>query len=169
MCNTNAFEELYKQYYPVVFQQLSWRVKNKWVAEELTQEVFLQLYFADWSNIQNIKAWLIKASIFSSYHYFRSEKRHLARIEKASEHCAEEDACSVEEVIAQKETSEEVHLILDQMTEKEKTALIMKSNGFKYKEIADTLNTNTASVGMLLLRAKKKFEKLFKQSGGGLL
>lgn len=164
-----TFEDLYKKHYYLVLKQISWRVKDKFVAEELTQEVFMQLYFEQWNEIKHIKAWLIKTSIFVSYNFFRSEKRHLARIDKAAQHYTEEDACSVEDIIMQKETNREVQSILNQMTEKEKTVLLMQSNGFKYKEIAEALDTNTASIGMLLRRSKKKFEKLYHEVSGGLL
>ncbi len=38
------FEDLFKQYYVYVVKQILWIVKNQPIAEELAQEVFLQLY-----------------------------------------------------------------------------------------------------------------------------
>ncbi|MGG5787752.1 RNA polymerase subunit sigma, partial [Bacillus pretiosus] len=48
------FEDLFKQYYAYALKQIIWIVKNQSIAEELAQEVFLQLYRSDWKVIENV-------------------------------------------------------------------------------------------------------------------
>jgi RNA polymerase sigma factor (sigma-70 family) len=46
--------------------------------------------------------------------------------------------------------------VLDRLTEKERTALLMREEGFTHREIAETLGTTTGSVGTLLARGLRK-------------
>ncbi|PFF27148.1 RNA polymerase subunit sigma, partial [Bacillus cereus] len=73
-----TFEDLFKQNYVYVVKQIVWIVKNQTIAEELAQEVFLQLYRNNWKEIENLSGWLLKSSTFVAYKYLRSEKRHQA-------------------------------------------------------------------------------------------
>ena len=81
-----TFEALFKQHYAYVVKQIIWIIKEQTVAEELAQEVFLQLYHSDWKSIENLRAWLIKSSTYVAYNYIRSEKRHQARIDKETQY-----------------------------------------------------------------------------------
>jgi RNA polymerase sigma factor (sigma-70 family) len=49
-----------------------------------------------------------------------------------------------------------VRSALDQLTPKERTALLMREEGFRHREIAEALGTTTGSVGTLLSRAIRK-------------
>ncbi len=57
---------------------------------------------------------------------------------------------------------------LDQLREKERTALLMREEGFKQREIADALGTTTASVGTLVARALDKLARTLESPHGGL-
>lgn len=70
-----TFEDLFKQYYAYAVKQIIWIVKDQSIAEELAQEVFLQLYRSDWNGIENIPGWLIKSSTYVAYNHFRAEKK----------------------------------------------------------------------------------------------
>jgi RNA polymerase sigma factor (sigma-70 family) len=45
------------------------------------------------------------------------------------------------------------------LTEKERSAVLMREEGFSHKEIADTVGTTTSSVGTLIARALLKFSE----------
>ncbi|MEB8957689.1 sigma factor-like helix-turn-helix DNA-binding protein, partial [Bacillus cereus] len=53
--------------------------------------------------------------------------------------------------------------ILNKMNERERTLLLMKFSGFQYKEVAEILQIEISSIGTLLVRAKMKFRKIYKQ------
>jgi DNA-directed RNA polymerase specialized sigma24 family protein len=46
---------------------------------------------------------------------------------------------------------------LDALSDKERTAVLMREEGFSHKEIADAVGTTTGSVGTLIARALLKF------------
>jgi len=158
-----TFEELFKQYYVYAVKQIIWIVKNQSIAEELAQEVFLQLYRSDWKAIENIPGWLIKSSTYVAYNHLRSEKRHQAKIDKEIQYHEVQNVSSLDDDWIRKEEITKVQTILNKMNDRERTLLLMKFSGFQYKEIAEILQIEISSIGTLLVRAKMKFRKIYKQ------
>ncbi|CUB51153.1 putative ECF RNA polymerase sigma factor SigI [Bacillus subtilis] len=158
-----TFEELFKQYYTYAVKQIIWIVKNQSIAEELAQEIFLQLYRSDWKTIENIPGWLIKSSTYVAYNHLRSEKRHQAKIDKEIQYYDVQNVSSLDDDWIKKEEITKVQTILNKMNDRERTLLLMKFSGFQYKEITEILQIEISSIGTLLVRAKMKFRKIYKQ------
>lgn len=161
----NQFEELFKSYYPFVVRQVMRIIPKQSTAEDIAQEVFLQLYHTDRSMIQSLPAWLTKVSYNTSYNYLRSEKRHDARIEKERHH-VEHFNDSTESIILQREEVTSVRNTLLKMKELDRNLILMKYEGFSYEEIAEIHQLKKESVGTLLSRAKQKFKTLFQHERG---
>lgn len=158
------FEELFKEYYVYVVKQVMQIVKNQTIAEDLSQEVFMQLYKINWKDIENITGWLNKSAIYVSYNYLRSEKRHKARVEKAGAFMEEQDIQALEETFIRKEEIENVRNVMDKLKEQDKKLLLLRYSGLKYKEIAEILQIESANIGTMLVRAQKKFRDLYKEN-----
>lgn len=158
------FEELFKEYYVYVVKQVMQIVKNQTIAEDLSQEVFMQLYKINWKEIENITGWLNKSAIYVSYNYLRSEKRHKARVEKAGAFIEEQDIQALEETFIRKEEIENVRNVMDKLKEQDKKLLLLRYSGLKYKEIAEILQIESANIGTMLVRAQKKFRDLYKEN-----
>jgi RNA polymerase sigma factor (sigma-70 family) len=158
-----TFERLFKQNYVYVVKQILWIIKDQTTAEELAQEVFLQLYRAEWKEIENLRGWLIKSSTYVAYNYIRSEKRHQAKVDKEIQYQEVQIESSLDDEWIRKEEITKVQTVLRQMKEQDRTILLMKFSGFRYKEIAQVLQIEDSSIGTLLARAKLKFRKNFEQ------
>ncbi|MFK4290748.1 RNA polymerase sigma factor SigX [Bacillus sp. RC250] len=158
-----TFEDLFKQNYVYVVKQIVWIVKNQTIAEELAQEVFLQLYRNDWKRIEHLPGWLIKSSTYVAYKYLRSEKRHQARVDKTIQYHEVQHISSLDDGWIRQEEITKVQMVLSNMDERDRTILLMKFSGFQYKEIAEVLQIDISSIGTLLVRAKQKFRKIYKQ------
>ena len=139
-------------------------VRNQDIAEEIAQDVFIRLYNYGIENIKYIKPWLYKTSIYLSYNYLRTEKRHIRNKEKLFNYKEDYTNEAPEEIYIRKETEKEIKFILDKMSEEDKNILELKYKGFKYKEIANIMNINVNSVGKVLSRARKKFYILYEQN-----
>ena len=63
--------------------------------------------------------------------------------------------------MAQEEERRWVRLVLAQMNERQSQLLAMRYSGLSYKEIASALKLAPASIGPLLLRAEREFEKRY--------
>ncbi|MBJ8105601.1 MULTISPECIES: RNA polymerase sigma factor SigX [Bacillus cereus group] len=158
-----TFEDLFKQNYVYVVKQIVWIVKNQTIAEELAQEVFLQLYRNDWKRIEHLPGWLIKSSTYVAYKYLRSEKRHQARVDKTIQYHEVQHISSLDDDWIRQEEITKVQMVLRNMDERDRTILLMKFSGFQYKGIAEVLQIDISSIGTLLVRAKQKFRKIYKQ------
>ena len=66
------------------------------------------------------------------------------------------------EILAKKEERQRVRLALARMNERQSQLLILRHSGLAYKEIADALNLAPSSVGPLLVRAEREFEKQYR-------
>lgn len=73
------FQNNYEKYYPIVYKQLYYLVGNNALAEDLTQEVFIQYYHAKNDNIEYLGAWLSKVATNTALNYLRGQKRSLRR------------------------------------------------------------------------------------------
>ncbi|PFB93362.1 RNA polymerase subunit sigma [Bacillus cereus] len=160
-----TFEELFKQHYVYVVKQILWIIKEQTIAEELAQEVFLQLYRTDWKEVENLRGWLIKSSTYVAYNYIRSEKRHQARVDKEIQYQEIQNDSSLDDQWIRKEEITKVQIVLRKMKEQDRTILLMKFSGFQYKEIAQVLQIDVSSIGTFLVRAKLKFRKIYEQMG----
>ncbi|TQR50201.1 RNA polymerase sigma factor SigX [Bacillus cereus] len=158
-----TFEDLFKQYYAYAVKQIIWIVKDQSIAEELAQEVFLQLYRSDWKGIKNIPGWLIKSSTYVAYNHFRFKKRQQAKIDKEIQYHEVQNVSSLDDDWIRKEEITKVQTTLNKMNDRERTLLLMKFSGFQYKEIAEVLQIEISSIGTLLVRAKMKFRQIYKQ------
>jgi len=159
------FQDLFKTYYSFVVRQIMRIVKEPTIAEDLAQDVFLQFYHTDRTSIENIQAWLAKASLYAAYNFLRSEKRRQTRTEIE---IAEQPVISPssEEKWLEKEEIAAVREVLLEMDERDRTLLMMKYSGFPYNELALAVGVEKTSIGTLLSRAKTKFRTMYKQMRG---
>ncbi|WGX77783.1 sigma-70 family RNA polymerase sigma factor (plasmid) [Paraclostridium bifermentans] len=162
-----TFEEIFKSQYTYVVKYVMKIVKSQEVAESIAQDVFIQLYKTNWKEIENIKAWLIKTAIYSSYNHIRSEKRHELRIEKASLNLETIDVQTLDDRYIKKEEIKNVRNTMNELREQDKKILILRYSGFKYKEIAEILGVEKSSIGTMLVRLKRNLRKYTQKKRGG--
>ncbi|OEH93500.1 sigma-70 family RNA polymerase sigma factor [Bacillus solimangrovi] len=163
--NIDEFQSIFKTYYPQVVRQLMRYCKEQSTAEDLAQTVFIQLFDIDWNDIENIPAWLTKSAKFAALNYIRNEKRYREREKKEMERT--KTVCeSSEEQVMHKEEQKLVQKALDRLNERERKLLMLKYSGYQYKEIAEELQLEQASVGKMIARSKRKFQKLFETMRG---
>lgn len=164
MKNTPApdFQSVFRTCYPKVVRQITCVTGSISTAEDIAQEVFLRLYHSDWTQINNLNAWLTRCSFNAACNYLRGEKRRLAREKldyqmniptlKASE------VLEIDDLIIQEETRSEVFEALTAMEERDRILLLLKYQGYSYRETAEILEIAPASIGTLLARARKQFK-----------
>ncbi|NDI34952.1 sigma-70 family RNA polymerase sigma factor [Chengkuizengella sediminis] len=160
------FKQIFKANYSLVVNKINQILSDRAIAEDLAQDVFMQLYNTNWNEIENIPAWLRKSAAYASYNHIRSEKRESERIKKESTSIQETIASSEDQFLHKDEVSN-VQAILETMDDRERNLLLMKYSGFSYKEVAHTLGITQTSIGKLLSRARNKFSDLYEQKRGG--
>jgi len=157
-----SFNEAYYQYYPELVRYGRQLQLDEADIEDLVQETFIRLHMELLKEVAfaNIRAWLYKVLRNLILTGINSKNLHQGKLEHYKNPNTEKDTL---EELANKELSELVFKVLDQMPENEKDLLLLYHNGLKYKEIAEVLNINPKSVGTMLVRAINKLKLLLQK------
>ncbi len=137
-------------------------------AEDLALETFLKLHGqingeVGVKGLSTTSGWLYRVATNLGLNALRSRKRREqyelegGRISLETAH-PENPAVAVERA----EERQRVHLILSQMKARSAKILVLRHSGLSYAEIAAALKVSQNSVGKLLSRAEKDFERRYR-------
>jgi len=154
--------DLYQQNAPGLFRFGESLVRDREMAQDALQEVFLRFFIARSSgqDIQNGKSWLYRVL----RNYLLDRVKEAAFKNKASLAEAETipDASDPEQEYLRTFTRKQ---ILEVLAPRELECLQLRAEGFDYKEIAQILNVRSGTVGAMLARALNKIRKALNPSG----
>lgn len=166
---SSAFEALFKEHWAHVYRLLNRLVGDPAEAEDLALETFVRLYqrFPLRETESNPGGWLHRVATNLGLHSIRGWKRR-ERYEMVAGKYALEETPEVRpaEILAQEEERRLVRLVLAQMNKRQSQLLVMRYSGLSYKEIANALGLAPTSIGPLLLRAEREFEKQYRALPG---
>jgi RNA polymerase sigma-70 factor, ECF subfamily len=160
-----GFEALFMEHWTSVYRILRRLVGDPAEAEDLALEAFLRLYRHNQKQpeVQNTGGWLYQVATRLGLNSIRDWKRREQYELNAGRYALEETAqLSPAEILAQAEERHQGRLALARMNERQSQLLILRYSGFSYKEIARALNLAPASIGPLLVRAEREFEKRYR-------
>ena len=132
------------------------------VAEELVQEVFLQLH-AHWDTVENPKAWLYRAVRNRAYNHARDHKREILTGEDPDKNTPASTG-SPEDLLQRMEAAGFLRLLVAELDEGDRRLIELKYyREMKYCEIADETGMSVGNVGYRLHHILKDLcEKLRK-------
>jgi RNA polymerase sigma-70 factor (ECF subfamily) len=159
------FEALFKENWPFVYRLLYRLVGDPAEAEDLALETFFRLYQHHPLPQRefNLGGWLRKVATNLGLHSIRSFKRREHYEMSAGKGALEEmPENRPAEILAQGEERRLARLALAKMNGRQAQLLILRYSGLAYKEIAQTLGLSPSSIGPLLLRAEREFEKQYR-------
>jgi RNA polymerase sigma-70 factor (ECF subfamily) len=162
---SSAFEALFLQHWANVYRLLCRLVGDPAEAEDLALETFVRLYerYPLQEKESNPGGWLHRVATNLGLHSIRSWKRRERYEMEAGKYALEESPeARPAEILAQGEERRLVRLALARMNERGSQLLILRHSGLSYKEIAEALNLAPTSIGPLLLRAEREFEKQYR-------
>jgi len=161
----SSFESLFYEYWAPIFRLLRHLVVNPAEAEDLALETFFRLYKhhptpeADF----NTRGWLQKVATNLALQSIRSFKRREHYEITAGKNTLEQAPENQPfEILAEKEDQRFARLVLAQMNPRQSQLLVLRHSGMAYKEIASALSLSPTSIGPLLLRAERDFEKRYR-------
>jgi RNA polymerase sigma factor (sigma-70 family) len=158
-----AFEQLFERYYSSVYGVALRTLGSREDAEEISLDVFMKLYERPLENVADgaLGGWLYRTALNGSFNVLRSRRRRLGWIQRVANlgrgipGVAENPA----EAVERNSDAESVRRALARLPEKQRNALVMRSHGFQYKEIAAALEIATSSVGTTLARAERALRR----------
>lgn len=162
---SSAFEALFLEHWAHVYHLLCRLVGDPAEAEDLALETFLRLYQKPplQEDGFNPGGWLHRVATNLGLHSIRSWKRRERYELSAGKHALEEaPEDRPAEILAQEEERRLARLALAKMNGRQSQLLILRQSGSSYKEIAEALDLAPASIGPLLVRAEREFEKCYR-------
>jgi RNA polymerase sigma factor (sigma-70 family) len=128
------------------------------LAEDVVQETFLRLRVRPPSHQEELKGWLFTVATHMAVDRMRVARRR-AELEQEAGHLlpVAEPPPDPATNLERQEARRMARDALAGLSEKERTALLMREEGFTHREIGTAVGTTTKSVGTLLARAFDKF------------
>jgi RNA polymerase sigma-70 factor, ECF subfamily len=161
------FEALFIAHWQSVFRTLRRLIGDVAEAEDLALETFWRLYQQLPVNRSafNYGGWLYRVSTNLGLNALRSRKRRKQReLQVGKWEWDSRVGDPADEVTAQ-EDRELVRAILADMDARQAQLLFLRHSGMSYAELAAALDLTPSSVGTLLARAEREFEKRYRQKG----
>ncbi len=159
------FEAVFQQYWPRLVAVLFRLTGDRDEAEDLALEVFWRLHKTPPAKETSADpgGWLYRVAVRLGYNALRSRKRR-GRYEQAAGAQAVETSAppTPEAQVEQRQERERVRRVLARMRPRAAQMLILRHSGLSYAEVAAALDAAPSSVGTLLARAEKEFERLYR-------
>ena len=160
-----SFEAVFLEHWAAVYRVLLRLVGDPAEAEDLALETFVRLHrrYPPDSAGFNLGGWLYRVATNLGLRSIRSFKRR-EQYELAAGKGALDEAPGdyPAQMLDRKEERRIVRTILAHMQPRQAQLLILRYSGAAYKDIALALGLAPASVGPLLLRAEREFEKRYR-------
>lgn len=165
----NAFREIVNNYQKMILNTCYRFVYNKEAAEDITQEVFIEVYRSVklFRSESKFSTWIYRIAVTKSLDYLKFQKRKkrfsLLRNLMGSDSGTEEFPSTEYSPEKQIENDERVRILreaIDKLPENQKIAFTLsKYDDLSYQEISEILGTTISSVESLIHRAKINLRK----------
>lgn len=164
--NDGAFSEIVEHYQTSILRYLYRLTGDYDLAKDLTQDTFLQAYknILKTNNDISLKAWLYKIATNNAWQNSR-RKRLLSIVmfktgKAATDHREDIQPNTLDESIAIQE-------VMNKIPVKFRVCMVLHFvEGFKYKEIAETIGISEEAVRKRVARGSDEFRKLYGGRGG---
>ena len=161
-----VFESLYREYYQKVYAFLYRLCADPNLAEDLTQETFLQAYksFHKFRGECEIFTWLAAIGKHVYFKYLKKKKLHLdaANLELVAQSYMEGDV-SPEEHVHKKDVEEAVRKVVENIPKKYRDVVLLRIYAeLPFSQIAQILKISESSAKVIYFRAKKMLMEVLK-------
>ncbi|MCX6178269.1 MAG: RNA polymerase sigma factor [Chlorobiales bacterium] len=168
-----SFKKLVAEHQGMVINTCYRFVFNREDAEDLAQEVFIEVFrsFDQFREEAKLSTWIYRIAVTKSLDHLRRLKRkkrfsslkRIIGIEDPSTDIVDSNSDNPAEAMEGNEQAAILQNALNTLPDSQKTAfLLSKQEGFSNQEIADILKTSVSAVESLVHRAKKNLhDKLY--------
>ncbi len=163
-----ALEDVFRAQYPRLICVLTRVTSDRAQAEELASEVFCKLAKrpALFRPGNNLEGWLYRAAMNLALDNLKASARR-RRHEKAAavESVREFPRTSGNPLddVLREEQQRNVRAVLAELKPVCARLLLLRNAGFSYRELAQVLEMNPASIGKMLLRSMSEFERKYRE------
>jgi RNA polymerase sigma-70 factor (ECF subfamily) len=162
-----AFEGVFQAHWPRVYAVIYRIVGDPAEAEDLALETFLRLHQRPPRDRTNLPGWLYRVATNLGLNALRARKRREQYETEAGVITLEGQPPANPGMAAeQAEERRRVRQVLSRMKKRSAKILILRHSGFSYAEVAGVVGVSPNSVGTLLARAEREFERRYRESEG---
>ncbi len=167
-----AFNKLVQAHEVLVYNTTLGIVQNETVADDITQEVFIQVYQSihSFKGESKLSTWLYRIAITKSLDYLKhkNRKKRFAFIQSLTGsnndevfHVPEFNHPGI--LMEQKENAKALFMALNKLPDNQRIAFTLhKLEALKHQEIADIMQVSIQAVESLIARAKSNLRKVLK-------
>ena len=163
----SQLERVFLEQYPRVLSVLVRIVGDRAEAEDLALETFWRLLQQPprRRNEHQLGGWLYRVATNLGLNALRARRRREHYELKSGQIVLDRDHPDdpVESLAAEEERAR-VRQVLAQMDERQAQLLLMRHSGMAYAELAAALGVSPHSIGSLLVRAEREFERRYKNA-----
>jgi RNA polymerase sigma factor (sigma-70 family) len=152
-----SFVLLFEAQFPRLFRYLDRLSGEPDLAADLAQEAFIRLYRRG-TMPEQPELWLVTVALNLFRNARSTSARRLQLLVRWSDpaRAAESSSGRVEE-----DEASPVRAALGKLEQRDREMLLLRAEGYSYREIATALNLNESSIGTLLARAKRAFRQIY--------
>lgn len=164
----HLFESLFNEHWSRIFGYLSRLTSNPDEAEDLCLETFVRLHqqLPRLNTDQNPGGWLYRTATRLGWNALRASRRR-TQYEMQAFQILPPDSSTPADALESKQEQEMVRRVLSDLKPRDAQLLLLRSSGFSYLELAEACQVSPGSVGTLLSRAEREFEKRYRARFGG--
>lgn len=157
------FDTLFDQNWDRICEVL-YRLVGDWdEAEDLALETFLRLHQKPPRDRHNVSGWLYRVGMNLGYNAIRGRGRRQGYEQQAGVIMVDQaPSWNPDREFERAQERENVRLTLARMKPRSAKLLILRHSGFSYAEISKVIQVSPSSVGTLLARAEREFEKKYR-------
>lgn len=168
----DAFEQLVEEHQDKLINTCYRFVHSKQDAEDVAQEVFLEVYqsIRGFRGQNKLSSWIYRIAVTKSLDFVRrgNRKKRAGQFKRVLGWANDEGQADIEpeesrtalDELTEKERAEILQKAVDALPENQRTAINLHNyQGFRYTEVAQIMETSVSSVESLLHRARKNLEK----------
>lgn len=155
-----SFRELFESEAPALVRYARRLTGTRSDAEEIVQDTFLALHrrmSEDGGELTNTRAWLFRVATNAARDL---ERQRRVREREANTPAPETTVVDFESHLERRQLTRQT---LRRLPRRMRQVLLLWSEGFKYREIADITGIEPGYVGVLLQRARALFRKEYEQ------
>jgi RNA polymerase sigma-70 factor (ECF subfamily) len=158
------FGELFEVYFHHLYRFLDRLTGEPDLAADLAQETFIRLYQRG-SMPDMPPAWLISVAmnLFRNAVSSRKRRDRLLTLQRG-ELVHSDPEPPPDQLMMNEESGTRVRMAIDRMPHRERELLLLRAEGYSYREIAAALELNEASVGVMLARARQAFRRQYQDT-----
>ncbi len=161
-----AFRSLVEKYQHIVFKTCFMFVHNKADADDLAQDVFIEMFQSlyKYRKASSLSTWLYRIAVNKSLNFLKKQKRR--NIFNSIDDWLNVNISDTENSILENTTIEEdekrtaLYDAINALPDRQKRAFTLSNlDELSYKEIAEIMKTSLSSVESLIHRARKSLQK----------